>query len=193
MLPRHLFSCLFDIVKCLTYTIEMKILAYFHDDQYVASPIQQIRFTARVYVFNREGKVAFLHIKGEDGFGVRNHLESPGGGVEMNESFEEAAIREIDEELGATATQFKEIGVVIDRYNIIDRMTFSVYFSAQLTSLKEELHRTEEEILLIESVEWLDINEALSLLKKADSAVDLIIHRRELAAFSAMCESMKLI
>jgi hypothetical protein len=72
-------------------------------------------------------------------------------------------------------------------------MTFSVYFSAQLTSLKEELHRTEEEILLIESVEWLDINEALSLLKKADSAVDLIIHRRELAAFSALCEGMKLI
>jgi 8-oxo-dGTP diphosphatase len=169
----------------------MKILAYYHDDQYIASPIQEIRFTARVYVFNEEGKVAFLRIKGEDGFGLRNHLESPGGGVEMNESFEEAAIREIEEELGATATQFKEIGVVIDRYNIIDRMTFSVYFSAQLTSLKEELHRTEEELLLIESVEWFTPTEALELLKKADSAVDLIIHRRELAAFSALIEDLK--
>jgi 8-oxo-dGTP pyrophosphatase MutT (NUDIX family) len=109
----------------------------------------------------------------------------------MNESFEEAAIREIEEELGATATQFKEIGVVIDRYNIIDRMTFSVYFSAQLSSLKKELHRTEEELLLIESVEWFTPSEALELLKKADSAVDLIIHRRELAAFSALMEDLK--
>ena len=170
----------------------MKILAYYHDDRYTPSPIQEIRFTARVYVFNAEGKVAFLRIKGEDGFGVRNHLESPGGGVEMNESFEEAAIREIEEELGATAINFKEIGVVIDRYNLIDRMTFSIYFSAQLSSLHKELHRTDEEILLIESVEWLSLDEALSNLEKADSPVDMIIHRRELAAFTELVNTLNL-
>ena len=182
---------MFDIKERPTYTNEMKILGYYHDDQYEISTIQEIRFTARVYVFNAEGKIAFLRIKGEDGFGLRNHLESPGGGVELNESFQEAAIREIAEELGATATQFKEIGVVIDRYNTIHRMTFSVYFSAQLKSLQKEIHRTEEEIILIDSVEWLDKEEALNTLKKADSAVDIIIHRRELAAFTALLETMK--
>lgn len=169
----------------------MKILGYFHDDQYPASAIQEIRFTARIYVFDDQDRVAFLHIKGEDGFGVRNHLESPGGGVEMNETFEEAAIREIDEELGAEAGDFKELGVVIDRYNLINRMTFSVYFTARLKTLHHQHHRTEEETILISSVQWLTINEALARLKSADSEVDAIIHRRELAAFSGLLEDLK--
>jgi 8-oxo-dGTP pyrophosphatase MutT (NUDIX family) len=168
----------------------MKILGYFHDERYPGSPIEVIRFTARIYVFDDQNRVAFLHIKGEDGFGLRNHLESPGGGVEMNESFEEAAIREIDEELGASATDYKELGVVIDRYNIINRMTFSVYFSARLDALHHNHHRTEEEKLLISSIQWLSIPEALIRLNQADSAVDAIIHRRELAAFTALIESL---
>jgi len=169
----------------------MKILGYFHDDRYAAAPIEMIRFTARIYVFDDQNRVAFLHIKGEDGFGVRNHLESPGGGVEMNETFEEAAIREIDEELGATAKDYKELGVVIDRYNIINRMTFSVYFSAKLDQLHNNHHRTEEETILISSIKWLSIPEAMAILKSADSDVDAIIHRRELAAFSALAEELK--
>lgn len=169
----------------------MKILGYFHDERYEGSPIEMIRFTARIYVFDAQNRVAFLHIKGEDGFGSRNHLESPGGGVEMNESFEEAAIREIDEELGATATNFKELGVVIDRYNLINRMTFSVYFSAQLKTLHHHHHRTEEEKLLISSIQWLTLPEAMNRLHQADSDVDSIIHRRELAALSALAESLK--
>lgn len=168
----------------------MKILGYFHDERFAGAPIEMIRFTARIYVFDAQNRVAFLHIKGEDGFGHRNHLESPGGGVEMNESFEEAAIREIDEELGATAINFKELGVVIDRYNIINRMTFSVYFSAQLKTLHNNHHRTEEETLLIASIQWLTIPEALDRLNKADSKVDAIVHRRELAAFSALVDSL---
>lgn len=169
----------------------MRILGYFHDDQYESSTIDLIRFTARVYVSNAQGRVAFLEIVGEDGFGFRNHLESPGGGVELNESFEDAAIREIDEELGATATNFKELGVVIDRYNLINRMTFSVYFSATLKELHHNHHRTEEETILIDAVKWLTPDEALARLKKADSQVDTLIHRRELAAFSAFLEDLK--
>jgi len=109
----------------------------------------------------------------------------------MNETFEEAAIREIDEELGAEAVDFKEIGVVIDRYNIIDRMTFSVYFRAKLKTLHHQTHRTEEEQILISSIQWLTVEETLARLKSADSAVDAIIHRRELAAFSGLLEDLK--
>lgn len=164
----------------------MNILGYYHDERFPAGPIEVIRFTARVYVVDDQDRIAFLHIKGEDGFGLRNHLESPGGGVEMDETFEEAAIREIDEELGAIASDFKELGVVIDRYNVINRMTFSVYFSARLKSIHNHHHRTEEEKLLISSIQWLTASEALAQLKSADSDVDAIVHRRELAAFSAL-------
>ncbi len=164
----------------------MKILGYFQDERFEAFPIEEIRFTARVYVFDDHNRIGFLKIQGEDGFGVRNHLESPGGGVEANESFKEAAIREIQEELGATATHFKPLGVVVDRYNIIHRMTFSVYFSAQLKSLSQITQRTEEEKILIADVVWLNPQDVLVQLIKADSDVDAIIHRREYCAFSAL-------
>ncbi len=169
----------------------MKILGYFHDEYFEPSPIEEIRFTARVYVFDAQNRVGLLKIQGEDGFGLRNHLESPGGGVEANESFKAAAIREISEELGATATHFKPIGVVIDRYNIIHRMTFSVYFSAQLESLNHSTQRTEEEKILIADVVWLSPQEVLTQLIKADSDVDALIHRREYCAFSALMEDLK--
>jgi len=164
----------------------MKILGYFHDEYFESSPIEEIRFTARVFVFDDQQRIGFLKIQGEDGFGVRNHLESPGGGVEANESFKEAAIREIEEELGASATNYQLCGVVIDRYNIINRMTLSVYFSAKLIELHQETHRTEEEKILISDVVWLSYNEALTILKHSDSDVDAIIHRRELCALSAL-------
>ncbi|TXT18773.1 MAG: MutT/NUDIX family protein [Erysipelotrichaceae bacterium] len=150
-----------------------------------------IRFTARVFVFDQEGRIGYLRIIGEDGFGKRNHLETPGGGVELNETFVEAAIREIDEELGATATNFKEIGVVIDRYNVINRMTFSVYYQAQLESLHKNTQRTEEEMVLIDSVVWLSIPEIEIELSEEESDVDHIIHRRERCAFSALLEDLK--
>jgi len=169
----------------------MKILGYFHDDRFKSSTIDMIRFTARVFVFDQEGRVGFLRIKGEDGFGKRNHLETPGGGVELNESFVEAAHREILEELGATATHFEEIGVVIDRYNVINRMTFSVYFKAQLESLHQNTQRTEEEKILIDSVVWLNCSEIERELGKEESDVDHIIHRRERCAFSALLEDLK--
>lgn len=164
----------------------MKILGYFHDEHFESSPIEEIRFTARVFVFDDQQRIGFLKIQGEDGFGVRNHLESPGGGVEANESFKEAAHREIEEELGASATNYQILGVVIDRYNIINRMTFSVYFTADLLSLTKTTHRTEEEKILISDVVWLRSNEALSILNHSDSDVDAIIHRRELCALSAL-------
>lgn len=169
----------------------MKILGYFHDDRYPSSAIEMIRFTSRVYVRDEEGRVAFLQIVGEDGFGPRDHLESPGGGVESEETFVEAAIREIDEELGASATDFELIGVVIDRYNLINRMTFSVYFSAILKTHHQNHHRTDEEKILIDSIVWLTPKEALTRLQKADHPVDALIHRRELAAFSAFLEDLK--
>ena len=169
----------------------MKILGYFHDDRFKSATIDIIRYTARVFVLDQDHRIGFLRIKGEDDFGLRNHLESPGGGVETNETFIEAAKREIAEELGATAYDFKEIGVVIDRYNLIHRMTFSVYYSAQLATLNLQLHRTDEEKILIEAIEWYPCNEVMAALSKTTSDVDALIHRRERCAFSAFLENQK--
>lgn len=162
----------------------MKLLAVYDDPFYEDKGIQSVRFTARVFLKNQEGKYAFLHILGEDGFGHRNHLESAGGGVEEGESFLQAAQREVQEELGMVAKDFNLIGMVIDEYHLIHRMTCSVYFSATLSHQNGTTQRTDEEKLLIEKIEWLKPEEIFRTLTSADSFIGNLVHRRELTAFT---------
>ena len=164
----------------------MNILGYFEDHLYPHQPIEEIRFTSRIFLRDASHKLAFLSIEGEDFFGKRHHLETPGGGVEAHETFVEAAHRELMEELGATATNLDLLGCVIDRYHLIHRLTISVYFEATLNKLHPTTQRTEEETLLIADVQWLSEHEALQRLTHHENAVDELIHRRELCALQAL-------
>ena len=161
----------------------MKLLAIFDDPFYTDKGITSVRFTARVFLRDEDGKYAFLRVVGEDGFGLRNHIESAGGGVEEGETFRQAAEREVLEELGAYAIDFHPIGMIIDEYHLLQRMTCSVYFSARVSNKNGSTNRTEEEKLLIEKIEWLRPEEVLRILSSADSFVGNLIHRRELSAF----------
>ena len=60
------------------------------------------RNCVRGVIFNEKDEIALLYINGTDMFGKRDHFELPGGGIEENESYEEALKREIEEELGYT-------------------------------------------------------------------------------------------
>lgn len=164
----------------------MNLLGYFDDHRFAPQPLEEIRFTSRIFLRNALGQIAFLSIEGEDFFGVRHHLETPGGGVEADETFVEAAHRELREELGATATGLTLLGCVIDRYHLIHRMTFSVYFEATLDQILPSTQRTEEETLLIAEVVWLSEQDALKRLSHYENAVDELIHRRELCALKAL-------
>lgn len=164
----------------------MNILGYFDDPLYEPQPIEEIRFTSRIFLRNEHGEIAFLAIEGEDFFGKRHHLETPGGGVEANETFFEAAARELMEELGASARELSVLGCVIDRYHLIHRMTISVYFEAVLDQLHALTQRTEEETILIANVVWLSEADALKRLHHHENAVDELIHRRELCALEAL-------
>lgn len=167
----------------------MKLIAHFEDAFWEDQPIDHIRFTSRVFLKNDLGQYAFLHILGEDFLGKRNHLETCGGGVEEDESFLDAAIREVKEELGVTAKNYQEIGAIIDRLNPIHRMTCSVFFSADLDGVQEDTNRTEDEKILIDSVLWLYPDEVIRRLSQASSYVDAYVHRRDLRAFIYFLEN----
>ena len=64
----------------------MRCLGVFEDTVDPEQPILTLRKTARVFVINPQGKVGMIHVKGEDEFGRRDHLESCGGGIERGES-----------------------------------------------------------------------------------------------------------
>ncbi len=160
----------------------MKIIAVYDDPFWQGEKLSSIRFTSRVFLRNKD-KYAFLKIVGEDALGKRNHLETLGGGVEENESFLEAAHREVMEEAGAIAENYRCIGAIIDRLSPIERLTYSCFYVAELKSFDHGFSRTEEEKILIEDIVWLSAKEAFEILNKAASAVDAYVHRRDLTAF----------
>ena len=81
----------------ININLKWPIIARFNDDLFPYNGYDHIRYTARALLENQEGKFGFLHIVGEDFFGVRDHLETCGGGKEDNETLEETIIREVKE------------------------------------------------------------------------------------------------
>lgn len=160
------------------------IIGRIKDDLYPYEGYDHIRYTARALAENEEGKFGFLHIKGEDYFGIRDHLETCGGGLEENEGIYDALIREIREEMGFEITSFELVGCILDAYNLIGRITFSTFAHVKLdTSNKEKTNRTEAEEILINEILWFDPLDALDYLEHHyTSNVDLIVQRRDAMA-----------
>lgn len=142
------------------------------------------RWTVRCFAYDENNELTFLRIKGTDALGKRNHLETIGGGVENDESLEEAMIREIREEIGYSCEVVKEVGTVIDHYNILNRETISTYFVVQLLDYVGGEHRTLEEKQLIAGIEHYPETEVSTLLAHyAKRSVNELVQRRDLLAF----------
>ena len=63
-----------------------------NDNQYMNNGIDHIRKVSRAILLNENNQVCLLKISGEDIFGKRDYYETPGGGVDLNESYEEANV-----------------------------------------------------------------------------------------------------
>lgn len=138
------------------------------------------RWTVRALAYNEEGKLCFLHIKGSDAFGKRNHLETVGGGVENDESLEEALRREIKEEIGYECEIKEEIGVVVDHYNLLNRENISTFFVVELKDYVGDINRSEEEQDLISEVVFIDEESALKqLCEFSKGTVNELVQRRD--------------
>lgn len=138
------------------------------------------RWTVRAFAYNEEGKLAFLRIIGNDSFGKRNHLETIGGGVENDETLEEALYREVMEEIGYECEIVEELGFVVDHYNLINRETISNYFVVNLKDYVGNINRSDEENDLIDSIEFLTEEEALKKLSiYPKGTVNELVQRRD--------------
>ena len=160
------------------------LIGIFKDTVFPFDRVDHIRNTVRVFLENDQGKYALLRIIGEDEFGIRNHLETPGGGIEADEDFHEALKREVKEELGYEIKNIKEIGTIIDMYNLIHRITQSNFFYASLASDKpKERSLTDSEKKLFKGVEWLTLDEMIqSLNPENKNGVELLINQRDYCA-----------
>jgi 8-oxo-dGTP pyrophosphatase MutT (NUDIX family) len=160
----------------------MKILGYLSDDQYPSSEISHVRFTARAIVTHKD-QFGFLAIRGEDDFGIRDHIETIGGGIETGESAEDTIKRECLEEAGLEVEVKDFLGVVVDHYNFIQRQTVSYFFLADVINVDHPTNRTELEKTLMHEVLWLSEEESFKMLDMPVGKIGNLIHRRDKTAF----------
>lgn len=179
-----------DINK-IKIDVSWPIIGRLKDELYPYDGYDHIRYTARALCENEQGLFGFLHIKGEDYFGKRDHLETCGGGVEENELLDVALEREIREEMGYEAKDIRLLGSVLDCYNLINRITLSTFFHCRVdTREKIEMSRTEEEQILISEIVWLDPLAALDRLEnQAKSRCDKLVQARDALALRYYLEN----
>ena len=153
---------------------------YLNDDQYPNNGINHIRKVARGILFNDKNEICILKIYGEDIFGIRDYYETPGGGVDDNESFEEAVLRELDEEVGVKSHIIAFVGEIEDYYNLIFRKNINRYFICKIDEITR-IHHVSEGDSMIKDLLFVPLEEAISLYEKmSDYGVSKLVKQIEL-------------
>ena len=150
------------------------------DNQYPNNGIDHTRKVVRAILLNDKNEVCLLKIYGEDIFGLRDYYETPGGGVDDHETFEEALIRELDEEVGVLAHIMMYLGEVIDYYNLIKRKNINRFYLCKIDSITKIHHESSGDDL-IKDVNFVSIDEAIKLYEDNDKTkVGRLVKQREL-------------
>lgn len=155
-----------------------------YDTYYENTGFTTIRSSVRGLV--RKGNLyAMIHIKCKDAFGLRDHYEISGGGIEKGEHEKTALERELLEELGFSVVIEEKIGTIIDRWNLLEHINVHHFYVCELVS-EGEPQLTEYEKDVIIGVEWHSLDEWESILSVETSGINAMIHRRELIVINAL-------
>lgn len=115
------------------------------DTQWEHTYTDHDRQIVRAIVFDDDGYLYFVRAHRDDDFGKATLIETSGGGVESGEDLHSAILRELKEELGATAEVICKIGVVDDYYNLIHRHNINHYFLCKAIAFSDK-NLTQDEI-----------------------------------------------
>lgn len=150
------------------------------DDQYPFEGITHTREIARGIVIDENNKVIILKIYGEDFFGLRDYIETSGGGIDENETPEQALIRELDEEIGYKCEIITKIGIVDDYYNLLKRHNINHYYLVRTVS-KTHIHHESKGDGYINDILHEDIDEVIKMYQELkDEGIAKLVKEREL-------------
>ena len=119
------------------------------------------RYASRGIVLNNDGKVAILNKKN------KNEYKLVGGGIEFNECPKDAFIREVYEETGCRISIMDELGVIEEEKSLDNFKQTSYIYVAKVINNTGKLHLTQKEMDEGAVLLWLDINDALFLIKES--------------------------
>lgn len=97
------------------------------------------RKAVRTILFNEKGEIAILHKKN------KNEYKLIGGGIEKNETMEEALRREVNEEAGCEIKDIVALGYVEELRTIHNFMQISYIFISKVKKNKNKLSLTKQE------------------------------------------------
>lgn len=144
----------------------------------VSTEIKKIREGVRAIAFNNIGECAYIHIKGEDAFGYRNHFESAGGGIEPGETKEATLRREVLEELGYNCEVKSYLGLAINYFQPIKMLALNHYFVVKVNDFKGN-NLTNFESTLFEGIEWRAPDVWLKTFLEPSDGINAVLHKRE--------------
>lgn len=161
----------------------------FNDDVFKENIITHKRETVRAIACFKD-QYAFLQIERNDIFGCCRHLETLGGGIEANESHEQAIRREIREESGFDCEIIRPLCIVEDVYHVLGRKTISYFYAVRLIGEPKLSKYTEDEKKLIQGLVFLNKEEVLAQLSSPDvKTIQKLIYQRDLFAYQCYLET----
>ncbi|WP_186429818.1 NUDIX hydrolase [Clostridium sp. BSD9I1] len=120
----------------------------------------KIRKASRAVVFNEENKIAILNVSND------NYHKLPGGGIERDEDIITALRRELIEEVGVEVDVLDELGMIIEYRDNFKQLQISYCYLCEVVGEYQETSFTEEEKNNGFILEWVSLNEAISILEK---------------------------
>ncbi len=125
----------------------------------------EIRRAARAVVFDKDKNIGILYV------GKHNYHKLPGGGLEGDESIEEALKRECLEEIGCNIETFGELGEIIEYRDKWSLKQHSYCYLANVVGEKGKEDFTQKESDNDFQIKWIPLQEAIRLLEN-DSSED---------------------
>ena len=152
---------------------------HFKDNIYPFNGIKEERKIVRCVLLDNDEKVVLELMERNDIFSYSKYLETPGGGLNKEESFYDGLKREIKEELGYEIEIISELDVVEDYYNLLYRKNINHYFLAKIVA-KCDKHLEELEKEIIRGEIHLSFDDAINKIKENIGGVGKLVLQREL-------------
>lgn len=127
------------------------------DDYDPKNPPKMIRKGVRAAII-KDNNVCLLYYKSFD------HYTLPGGGIEMNETKEDALVREIKEETGFELESFEPALELEERFS--DSIWVHTFYFSTINDKMHKVQWTKEEKGYGISLKWVPILEALTILSE---------------------------